>query len=206
MSATRLRAILLLALACPTLGAGAGDPPAATSPAKPGSVLFASDRGPVLLGWVDAAGILAAFPDWPQDLEGWQPEPAAVATLTAVASPVDIVCVLGTWCGDSQREVPRFWRLLEAAANPNLRLVMVAVGRADDAGANRALAELGFSADFRGLQRIEKVPTFIFARDGQEIGRIIEIPAVSLEADMVSILSAAGLVPDPAQDPGAGWR
>ena len=35
---------------------------------------------------------------------------------------------------------------------------------------------------------IEKIPTFIFFKHGQELGRIIEKPKVSLEHDMLEIL------------------
>jgi hypothetical protein len=34
---------------------------------------------------------------------------------------------------------------------------------------------------------IERVPTFIFKRGGEEIGRIIETPDESLEADMLKL-------------------
>ncbi len=135
-----------------------------------------------------------------------------MAALQAVATPTDILCVLGTWCEDSQREVPRFWRLLEAAGNPHLRLSMVAVGRAGDAVANQALADLGLGEDYRAEHGIEKVPTFVFSHDGREIGRIVETPVVSLEADAAAILRGAGLLPDErrppddGQDAGGGWR
>jgi hypothetical protein len=33
------------------------------------------------------------------------------------------------------------------------------------------------------------VPTFIFMKDGQELGRIVEYPLESLEKDMAKILS-----------------
>jgi thiol-disulfide isomerase/thioredoxin len=206
MKAVLLSAVFLIVLGTGEPGAAADDPPAASSPAMPAPVRFESARGPLLLGLVTQAAILAEFADWPLELESWQPEPVALASLTAVSSPADVVCILGTWCEDSRREVPRFWRLLELADNANLRLVMIAVGRADDAAAGRALAGLGFSADFRQEQGIEKVPTFIFSRDGREIGRIVETPAVSLEADAVEILRQAGLIPSPSQEPGAGWH
>jgi hypothetical protein len=37
---------------------------------------------------------------------------------------------------------------------------------------------------------IERVPTFIFLKHGEEIGRIVENPQASLEGDMLSILAA----------------
>jgi hypothetical protein len=186
--ATRLRVVLLAVLAVGALAARAGDPPPVTPVEAPRHVSYDSDRGPLLLGPVEAADILAAFPDWPEELEGWQPDAAAVAELAAVTTPTDILCVMGTWCGDSQREVPRFWRLLADAGNPNLRLNMVAVGRTGDDGADRVLADLGLGGDYRAEYGIEKVPTFIFSQEGLEVGRIVETPVVSLAADAAGIL------------------
>lgn len=209
MTAARMRIVLPVALAAFALSANAGDPPAV---AALGFVQHESDRGPLLLGRVDAADILAALPDWPEELDGWQPDATVVAALGAIATPTDILCVLGTWCEDSQREVPRFWRLLEAAGNPHLRLSMVAVGRAGDPVANQTLADLGFGEDYRAEHGIEKVPTFVFSHDGREIGRIVETPAVSLEVDAAGILGGAGLLQDQRRTPGDGqdtggeWR
>ncbi len=192
MAAARRRTVLLFVLALAAVAADAGDPPPQIPGATPGFVTQESESGPLLLGRVDATAILAAFPDWPQDLEAWQPDAALVADLEAVTTPTEVLCILGTWCGDSQREVPRFWHLLDAAANPHLRLDMVAVGRADDVAARRTLADLGFGDDLRAALGIEKVPTFIFRQAGMEIGRIVESPVVSLEADAAAILRGAG--------------
>jgi hypothetical protein len=194
MAATRLHALLLASLTAFAFPAGAADetPAADTAPTY---LCHESDRGPLLLGTVDAGAILAAFPDWPEDLEDWLPDAAAITALRQVASSTDILCVLGTWCGDSQREVPRFWRLLEITANPNLRFTMVAVGRSTDAAAEQALAGLGLGASYRADHRTEKIPTFIFSSEGREIGRIVETPQVSLEADALTILESAGLKP-----------
>lgn len=205
MIASRLRALLLASLTAVALPAGAGDE-APVADAAPAHLRHESDRGPLLLGTVDADAILAAFPDWPEDLGDWQPDTTAVAGLRQVASSTDILCVLGTWCGDSQREVPRFWRLLETTANPNLRFTMVAVGRAADTAADQALAGLGLGADYRADHSIEKVPTFIFSQEGREIGRIIETPAISLEADALAILEGAGLLPVATPPPDQGAR
>jgi hypothetical protein len=192
------RGVLLavLAMTCHAAGAAAATPAAADT--TRGFVRQESARGPLLLGPVTAADILAAFPAWPEELDGWQPDTTTVAVLQAVAEPTDVQVVLGTWCGDSRREVPRFWRLLEVVANPVLRLEMVAVGRADDEAANQVLAELGLGADFRAELGIDKVPTFIFRRQGGEIGRIVETPVVSLEGDTAAIL--AGEVVAPRQE------
>ena len=53
-------------------------------------------------------------------------------------------------------------------------------------GVNRE--KQGLSNETEGLD-IELVPTIIFYKDGNEIGRIVETPAESLEKDSLKILS-----------------
>ena len=40
------------------------------------------------------------------------------------------------------------------------------------------------------ILNIEKVPTIIFFKNGEELGRIIETPNESLEKDMLKIISS----------------
>jgi hypothetical protein len=90
---------------------------------------------------------------------------------------IDITIILGTWCGDSRREVPRFLKILEYAGYPIERLTMISVDR------NMAAGEINIPE-----YDIKYVPTFIFYSDDSEIGRIIETPRETLELDMAEIL------------------
>ncbi len=181
---------------------------APASPAPPDGALYAvheSERGPVLLGEVVRADLIRHFPGWADTASAYVPDLEAVAVLAAVDRDVTVTCVLGTWCSDSRREVPRFWKVLDLAANPRLSLRMLAVGRRDDDAAQARLVQLGFDADIRGQYGVEYVPTFIFSEtgDGSELGRIIESPAATLERDAAAIL----LVPAaPDHAPAQGWR
>jgi len=88
---------------------------------------------------------------------------------------------MGTWCGDSQREVPKFYKVLEAANFPenNLRIV----------GLNNVKEQYkqGPNGEEKGLN-VHRVPTFIvYNKKGKEIGRIVEHPVESLEADLLNI-------------------
>jgi len=96
---------------------------------------------------------------------------------------VSVKIFMGTWCSDSQREVPHFYKILDAmnvyeknASVNNYELITV-----DEDKVTPEHLEDGFD--------ITNVPTFIFYRDGKEINRIVEAPIVSLEKDMLSILS-----------------
>jgi len=194
------------AAVCAAPRAGAADPAGApAAAAAPTFGVVEGEKGPYLVGEVTRADIVAGFPAWNDSAAAYAPEPEAVARLAAVSRPVEVVCVLGTWCGDSRREVPRFWKVLEGAANPNLRLRMFAVGRKDDAAALAKSAAVGAPRDIRAAWGVTLVPTFIFrAGDGAELGRIIETPTGTLEGDAAGIVAPAAPAADaPAQ---GGWH
>lgn len=91
---------------------------------------------------------------------------------------VTIKAFMGTWCGDSKRETPRFYKVLKAAKFNLENLEMIAVNRGKKTPDNLQ----------KGLN-IFRVPTFIFYKKGKEIGRYVEYPRVSLEKDMLAILT-----------------
>jgi thiol-disulfide isomerase/thioredoxin len=91
---------------------------------------------------------------------------------------ITIKVVMGIWCPDSRREVPRFMRILNAWQFPAAKVTFIGV---DD-------AKLSPVGEYAGLN-IQRVPTFILYKNNIEAGRIIENPAASLEQDMVNILT-----------------
>lgn len=91
---------------------------------------------------------------------------------------VTIKIVMGTWCPDSRREVPRFMKILDMINFPSEKLTFVGVDM-DKRSPVGKFEELN----------IERVPTMIFYKKNMEAGRIIEVPQSSLEQDMVKILS-----------------
>jgi len=107
----------------------------------------------------------------------YEPDAKAVSHLSGVISDVNVICYLGTWCSDSKREVPRFFKALKEAGLPDSVVTMIGVDRQK------------FSLDGSSMvYRIERVPTFIFFRNGVEVGRIVESPHESLERDMLNLL------------------
>ena len=86
---------------------------------------------------------------------------------------------MGTWCDDSKREIPNFYKILDNAKFNYLNLEMVAVDKSKKA---------------KGLEKgydIIRVPTFIFYKDGKEIGRFVEhaLDGSSIEQDILKIVS-----------------
>jgi thiol-disulfide isomerase/thioredoxin len=89
-----------------------------------------------------------------------------------------IKIVMGTWCPDSRREVPRFMRILDIWRFPVSMVTFI--------GVDNAKLSTVVEYDKLGIQR---VPTFIIYKNNIEAGRIIEKPSTSLEQDMVNILT-----------------
>lgn len=88
-----------------------------------------------------------------------------------------ITIVLGTWCSDSKREVPRFLKILDQLNFSQSKVEYIFVDR----------SKKGLSGEVDNLN-IEYVPTIIFYKDEEEIGRIIESPDETLEEDLISIV------------------
>ncbi len=89
----------------------------------------------------------------------------------------EITIVLGTWCSDSQREVPRFFKVLNEAGYNDKRVKVIAVDKKKQA----------IVVDISDMN-IERVPTFIIYKDDKEVGRIVETPKRSLERDLWKII------------------
>ncbi len=90
---------------------------------------------------------------------------------------IEVIVVLGTWCPDSRREVPRFMKLSQ--------LIGLDQGKVSFIGTDSY--KMAPIENFDNMD-IERVPTFIFYYKKNEIGRIIEYPEASLEKDMLNIL------------------
>ncbi len=91
---------------------------------------------------------------------------------------ISIKAFMGTWCGDSKHEVPTFYKLLDALNFDYKNLKMIAVNRGKKTSDNLQ----------SGLD-ISRVPTFIFYKNGEEIGRFVEYPRETLEKDILKIVS-----------------
>lgn len=92
---------------------------------------------------------------------------------------LEVLIVLGTWCSDSQREVPGFIKIAESLDMDPGQITILGVD------SNKTAGKVPVSR-----MNIELVPTFIFYYEGDEVGRIIESPEESLERDLVKIVSS----------------
>jgi hypothetical protein len=107
----------------------------------------------------------------------YQIDPETAAAIGGLQNDIRYVIVAGTWCGDSKRELPRMFKILDSAGISDSKVTLFGVDRSkrSDDGITEQYA-------------IHRVPTFIVLRNGSEIGRIVESPVGTLEEDLLEIL------------------
>lgn len=102
---------------------------------------------------------------------------ATITTIKDHLAAADITVFMGTWCEDSQREVPAFFKALDLAGIDASTIQLITIS--EDKESPQDLLE---------GRNIEYVPTIIFEKDGSELGRIVEYSIFSIEKDMAKIL------------------
>lgn len=140
-----------------------------------------SDGGKMLLGHQTKAQLeKAPYSEWyVPEYEGYTVDQQALAELKKEKlNSYNLLLILGTWCPDSHREVPRFMKILDLLKFPENKLEIIAVNRKKEAPGGE-----------EGIYNIQRVPTIIVQKYGKEIGRIVEYPASGyLERDLLEIL------------------
>lgn len=143
------------------------------------------DKGnPKLLGKINKSSLQQApFNAWFEtNYDDYLVNKQVVSKLKDSLNQYTIKVFLGTWCGDSKKEVPRFYHILDKAKFPASQLEVIAVDNKPEAYKQAP------NHEEKGLN-IHRVPTFIFYKNGQEVNRIVEHPMETLERDMLTIVT-----------------
>lgn len=140
-----------------------------------------TNDGPMLLGYQSRSQLLKApYVDWYQkEYSEYAPHQESLAQLKKEKiNTFNITVVMGTWCDDSHRELPRLLKILDTIGYPENKLTLLAVNRKKESP----------NGD-EGLMNIQKVPTIVVTKYGKEVGRIVEMPESGwLEKDLIEIL------------------
>jgi len=140
-----------------------------------------SEQSSWLLGYINPAQFTRPpHSEWYSGgFDQYIPDSTAMAKLMQInRDDITVTVVMGTWCPDSRREVPRFMKITDLWNFPAGNITFIGVD-------NTKLAPV---VGYDTLD-IERVPTFIFLKNKVEAGRIIENPETSLEQDIVNILT-----------------
>ena len=133
----------------------------------------------ILYGEISKKQLFYDFPEWQKNYRIYKVNHTVLDSISIEDNGMyNVDIFLGTWCGDSKREVPRFLRILDETTlvlSKNVKIY--AVDRKKKL--NNGLAE---------QNNIQRVATFIISKESKEIGRIVESPENNLESDLVKIL------------------
>ncbi len=144
-------------------------------------------KSPILLGEVSRKQLeTSSYASWFHPAyEEYQPDSLVVGYLRDELEGVQISIYLGTWCGDTKRQLPRLFNLMDKLGLGEEGLTMVGLDRdkRDEHGDERVMG-------------VHRTPTVILFREGRELGRIIESPVETLERDMLKIVTGLPYTPN----------
>lgn len=136
----------------------------------------------VLIGQCDKKGLQKGSYGvyFKSQYELYQPAEKYVNRISKKLENVEVKIVFGSWCHDSKLQVPRFIKVMDQAGYDERDFLII--------GVNSNKNALIMSVDDLN---IERVPTFIFYKNGAELGRIVETPKKSMEKDIWKIVRKA---------------
>ena len=139
----------------------------------PTSLEATADRYQYPLGDISQAQLLARHEMFKRNYDAYQ----VTAGIDGLPADLKVKILFGTWCHDSEREVPRMLKLLAASGvkEENISLISLDIRKEEPEGRAKALD-------------VRFTPTFIFFSDGIELGRIVERPNGELQSDLRTLI------------------
>lgn len=143
------------------------------------SASICADSSDLLIGEITLRDLQQpAFASWfEKNYKDYHPAPNVMEKLRPLMDDVTIMLFMGTWCHDSQREVPRLMKLLKLVEfdASNLRIIGLSTNKTSSFGIEQVF-------------NIKRTPTIVLFHDGTDIGRVVERPQTTLEQDMLAII------------------
>lgn len=112
------------------------------------------------------------------EYEMYDTDSSLLSDINPLTGETSITAIIGTWCSDSRRELPRFFKIIDQLGFPQENLTIIAVNEEKEIPGSNIPEKYD----------LQLVPTFIFYRNSSELGRIQETPEETLEKDMLTIL------------------
>jgi hypothetical protein len=160
-------------------------PKMASQPAQQLNIEATDKRGNLILLGKSTRERLAQAPfdSWyTKNYESYTVDSNAAARLKPLLKNKRFLLFMGTWCGDSRREVPRMYKVLDQCQINASRIQLINLNNSDTSYKQSP------GHEEQGLN-IRRVPTLLIFEKDREVGRIVESPVTSLEKDMLAIVS-----------------
>ena len=139
------------------------------------------DRNGNLIGYLEKSDLLSGkYKGWftHENYKNYEPKTKTLKRIKKSLDGISVKAFVGTWCHDSKREIPRFYKIMEAVdfdLKKNFQIIGITRGKKTPDNLQK-----GYN--------IVRTPTIIFFKNGKEIGRFVEHPRKSLEKDILQIL------------------
>ncbi len=133
------------------------------------------EKASMLSGEVSQQQVLTKHKSFKNSYQAFNVSEGDMAAVNAWPDDLHIDVYFGTWCHDSQREVPRFLKLVAENTQLSTRLIALDYEKSEPNGSAKSHA-------------IKYTPTFVVYQNNKEIGRIVERPKVSIAADISAML------------------
>lgn len=130
-----------------------------------------------LTGPLSKEEILKNNPEWQELVASYNPKPEIIEKIKAIHKEILVEVFMGCWCPDCTQHVSAYFKIMEMADNPYISTSYIGIPRKREA-----------RKEFTQGKNIVRIPTFIIYFKNQEIGRIVETPAKSVEEDLVDII------------------
>jgi thiol-disulfide isomerase/thioredoxin len=115
---------------------------------------------------------------WDPMYKSFKPSEETMNTIKDNINDYEIKVFMGTWCGDSKREVPKLYKLLNESGYNMDKIEMQGVTHAKT-----------LPNDLQEEYDVHHVPTVIFYKNGKEVNRFVEYPQEEFEDDIAKIVS-----------------
>jgi thiol-disulfide isomerase/thioredoxin len=154
---------------------------------SPTGKIITSNNEKIMIGKASKSDLeKAPFDSWfISGFNEYQPNQEITNQLKDKVTNITVTIFMGTWCEDSHKQVPDFYKVLQECQFKDRGITLIAMDKNKTTPSN---LEAGLN--------VTNVPTFIFYEKGVEINRIVESPIISLEQDMLDILSGKDYKPN----------
>jgi len=124
------------------------------------------------------------YEDWSEIYECFPVDAAFVDLIRSqLEENLKIDVYFAYWCVDSVHNVPPFIKILDLIGYEKIEVDYYNVGKRKKGTQKYYVDDL----------QIERIPTFIFSKNGGETGRIIENPKITLVEDFLNIILTGDL-------------
>jgi len=134
-----------------------------------------AEKNSMALGEISQQQLMSNHQSFQKSYQMFNLSDAEVTEVKQWPKDLHVEVYFGSWCHDSEREVPRFLKILAENMSISTRLIGLDYDKSEPNGSAKS-------------HEIKYTPTFIVYQSDKELGRIIERPKVSLIADISAML------------------